>query len=700
MISPHGAGTLAAHRARVRVRLAVLVLSVGCSACVGELIGGPRSENSGPSGRKNDPEAPPPIEVVPAPAQIRVLSSVEYRNTISDLLGLTADATLTHADWTGGFDNGAAIQVDENLLSALLLEGEVLAQRYVATRLATDFPCFTPSSLSDDCARDLIATLGGRAWRRALTGEERDELLTFTREVGVEALVTRLITAPQFLYRTEVGRPVAAGSDRFALTDTEKASLVSYTLTGSMPDAPLLADAQAGLLDEAHLRLHVRRLWRTQARARQADFFRQWLKVTALDRMANRPADFPKLSSPAQGASLKAEFDAYVNEVVFDGAGTLSALFSERFTFVDQHTAPLYGFSSAATSPQRVSLPGEQRQGILTLASTMAAIGSATDGERDRPVMRGLMIKRQLLCEDVGAPSAVNTVAAANTAMTVPGFDQLTTREQYEAMMQQGDACRACHRQFMPLGFAFGNYDALGRFRLSQHGRTIDPGIIDVPIEGVSASFAGPQELIGKLASDPVTARCFGRHFSRFTLGLPSAPHTDTLGDAVVQTLGAEPLRVSQLVEDTLANPTLWVRRATILPRDPEPLDAGVADAGVDAGPPPPPPTTLLLASGESLARGATKQLNGFNLVNQLDGNLVLYGPSGPVWASNTSTPNPGESAMQGDGNLVVYDRDGLPLFSTGTAGNPGATLRLAADGRLFIFAPDGRVLWTSRGTP
>ena len=47
--------------------------------------------------------------------------------------------------------------------------------------------------------------------------------------------------------------------------------------------------------------------------------------------------------------------------------------------------------------------------------------------------------------------------------MQIPNFDQLTTREQYEAMMQRGEDCRGCHRQFMPFGFTLGSYDAQTR---------------------------------------------------------------------------------------------------------------------------------------------------------------------------------------------------------------------------------------------
>jgi len=700
------------------------LISVLCltSACVGEL-----SSRSPPPADASS--TTPPVVVVASPPQLRVLSAAEYRNTVRDLLGLTANATLTQSDWTGGFENGAAILVDDNLLSALIIEAETLAQTFVATGLRTDLPCFDPAAISDACVKTVISQLGRRAYRKPLSTAQADELFAFFQSVsadgggrlrGVEALVTRLLTSPQFLYRTEVGQ---RRGERFELDAFEKASLVSYTLTGTMPDEPLLAAAEAGALDDSRLRAHVRRLWASpKARERQADFFRQWLKATTLDQMARQPAAFTKLPTPETGRSLKAEFDAYVGAVVFDGAGTIPALFSERFTFVDRHTAPLYGLTSTSDTLERVTLDPAQRKGLLSLASTMAAIGSASDAERDRPVLRGLMLKKQLLCEQVGPPSGVNTTVARETARTIPDFDQLTTREQYEAMMQQGDACRACHRQFMPLGFVFGRYDALGRYRATQHGRTVDTSVSDVPIHGAVASFSGAGELTDALANSATTSKCYTKNFVKYALGSASAPNTDTLSESLLQKLGTEPLNVARLVEEALASPHLYVRRAVAQENTGGGgagggtgggiaggggAGGGMAGGGVAGGGAPdagqPLPTTVLLAAGESLGAGASKRSIGaaYTLVNQLDGNLVLYRTNAaPRWASNTATATPGVTALQGDGNLVVYDQSGRALFSTGTHGNTGAALFIDVNGRLSIVTTAGRELWSSTGVP
>ena len=87
----------------------------------------------------------------------------------------------------------------------------------------------------------------------------------------------------------------------------------------------------------------------------------------------------------------------------------------------------------------------------------MAAHAVSGDASKDRPVMRGLLVKNQLLCEEVGLPSGIDTATAAmNVSGDIKNFDALTTREQFEAMMNQGKECKSCHQQFMPYGFLFG----------------------------------------------------------------------------------------------------------------------------------------------------------------------------------------------------------------------------------------------------
>jgi hypothetical protein len=96
------------------------------------------------------------------------------------------------------------------------------------------------------------------------------------------------------------------------------------------------------------------------------------------------------------------------------------------------------------------------------------------------------------------------------------------------------------------------------------------------------------------------------------------------------------------------------------------------------------------LAPGESLESPSGRH----RLSYQTDGNLVIYGPGGGEWASNTAGTPAGSAVMQGDGNFVVYDADGNGVWSTGTHGNPGAYAVMLESGNFAIMSADGWVLW------
>lgn len=702
-------------------RALLLILCFTLLACDGRIVGA--SSGGGPVDDPTTNGRPPAPTITTAPAQLRLLSGREYRATVKDLLGLDVSPGLTHADWSGGFDTGAHGQVQETLFATLSEEAEALAARAVTTALPAKFPCLAPPQVPDACVRTLITDFGRRAFRRPLPAARVDGLVAYfgaaatlagNRVEGLQLVIARMLLSPEFLYRSEVGQPSGPGTR--TLDAFERASFVSYTLTGSMPDDALLADAEGGTLDESALRGHVKRLWQTPAaRARIAAMFRQWLKATALDDMVSRPQDFTKLASPAQGVALRDGFDAYVAAVVFDGKGTLSAALSEPFAMVNQHTAPLVGAQATGDTLVRVELPPAERRGLLTQPGLLAALGASGDGDRDRPVLRGYMLKTQLLCESIGPPSGLNTAVAASTAANVPGFAQLTTRRQYEAMMEQGAACSSCHAQFMPLGFAFGRYDGMGRYRTVQRGQTVDATARGVPFLGEPRDFADGLEVSDALAGHEAVAACFTKHLVAWATGLGSAAPATTLAASVSHQRDGKPLELSRAVEDVLVHPSFAERLVVDAPvmgggaagggvaggGSAGGAGGGVAGGGIGgggAGGGAAVTAELLLASGIELRPNESRTAHGraFTFVYQGDGNLVLYRGSTPLWSSGTAGQPAHLVAMQGDGNLVVYSRPNVPVFASGTHGNPGAQLYVESNGRLVIRARDGRVLLES----
>ncbi len=106
-----------------------------------------------------------------------------------------------------------------------------------------------------------------------------------------------------------------------------------------------------------------------------------------------------------------------------------------------------------------------------------------------------------------------------------------------------------------------------------------------------------------------------------------------------------------------------------------------------------------VLYAGQALLRGQDMVSDGgrYHLHVQTDGNLVLYGQSGALWAgAGSHSKVAAQLVMQGDGNLVLYGASGEPLWSSGTNGNPGAWFVVQSDGNMVIYSASGPAIWTS----
>ncbi|MBD9698519.1 peptidoglycan DD-metalloendopeptidase family protein [Flavimobilis sp. GY10621] len=103
-------------------------------------------------------------------------------------------------------------------------------------------------------------------------------------------------------------------------------------------------------------------------------------------------------------------------------------------------------------------------------------------------------------------------------------------------------------------------------------------------------------------------------------------------------------------------------------------------------------PSTL--GANQALRRGGElwSPTGSYRLVMQGDGNLVLYGPAGAVWASGGSDAS--RVVMQSDGNLVSYNDGGTARWSTGSWGSGGTRLSVQDDGNLVIYDAGGTARW------
>ena len=126
------------------------------------------------------------------------------------------------------------------------------------------------SVLSEEaCAREIIAALARRAYRRGVTAADVDPLLGLYREgrrdrdfeAGIERALEGLLAMPTFLMRVERQPVDIAPGAVYRISDLELASRLSFFLWKSTPDDELLDVAERGELSTpATLAGQVRRM--------------------------------------------------------------------------------------------------------------------------------------------------------------------------------------------------------------------------------------------------------------------------------------------------------------------------------------------------------------------------------------------------------------------------------------------------------
>ena len=452
-------------------------------------------------------------------APMRLLTHVQYDNTVADLLGdVTRPASQFPAEnEVGGYRNNvAANQVNPRLVEAYQTAAEALAKTAVTGRLAALAPCAEGADTTA-CGHAFIGDFGTKAFRRALTTEESgifaklfDATLPSGYSKAVELTLRAMLQSPQFLYRVDAMHAATPESGAVVLGSNEMASRLAYFLTNTTPDAPLLAAAAANqLATSAELEAQARRLLETpRAREMAQDFVGQWLGLQRLDGAARQAADEP-YGATELVPDWKTTLNQFLSDAMWNGGDVKSLLTSPK-VFLTPKLATLYGLPAPSDVNQPVDAPA-QRSGLLTQPAILALLAHS---DQSAPVLRGVFFRERVLCLEVEPPPP--TVVAV-----APEVDQTaTTRERFAQHTQQS-GCRGCHVLLDGVGFGFERYDQLGRYRDTENNRPIDDSgeVVDSGDQALDGTFNGAVELSQRIASNPTVRDCIATQWYRYAMG-------------------------------------------------------------------------------------------------------------------------------------------------------------------------------------
>jgi len=317
-------------------------------------------------------------------------------------------------------------------------------------------------------ARASLATLAKRAFRRPVTDEEISHYLRIVQSEldaketfrnAVKTGMLAILNSKSFLFLAEGDE----NASRQTLNDWEIASRLSYLLWNTMPDAELFALAGQGKLrDKAVLAQQVARMLKDERSQRFTDSFAtQWLRLKKVGMFQPNKKLYPDYDKALEN-SMIGETKAFFREVLTSGL-TLREFLHSDWTMVNPLLAQFYGLPDAKISGnefQRVSLPaGSHRGGLLTQASVLSL---TSDGVRHRPVHRGVWLSETIFGKSPPPPPA-----NVNPIPTNPTGPKATLRQKLEAHIHDAN-CAVCHAKIDPLGLAFENYDAIGRWRIEE----------------------------------------------------------------------------------------------------------------------------------------------------------------------------------------------------------------------------------------
>ena len=422
----------------------------------------------------------------PGRVTVRRLNRNEYNNVVRDLLFVDFQpANDFPADDTGyGFDNiGDVLSTSPLLMEKYLDAAETIASAAVmipkkngegTAFQKTYFTLPLTKEAEETVFKRFVGTFMRRAYRRQVRTEEVDRMMVVSKaavdkeaplDARVQVVIQGVLVSPHFLFRWELdGAPSDPKAIR-RLNEYELASRLAFFIWSSGPDDRLLDLAAKGVLRK-QLKTEVRRMLAdSKAEALVRNFSGQWLQLRNLDIVRPNKNLFPTYTLELRD-DMRRETELLFAEVL-RGNRPLTELLTARYSYVNGRLAAFYGLSNVRGDEfRKVALKGNTRAGVLGHASVLTL---TSDPNRTSPVKRGKYVLDNIL--GTPPPPPPPNVPELEEAGGIKG----TMREQM-AKHSTNAVCASCHKKMDPIGFAFENFDAIGRYRTEDNGVPVDAG--------------------------------------------------------------------------------------------------------------------------------------------------------------------------------------------------------------------------------
>jgi mono/diheme cytochrome c family protein len=432
-------------------------------------------------------------------------------------------------------------------------------------RILTCNPAKDKTKTPEACAKEIFSTLARRAYRRPVNSDDIAELMQYYAdgvkqggfETGIREGVTGMLASPFFLYRGERVPTGLKPGEKYAITDLELASKLSFFLWNSIPDDELLDLAIKNKLnDPATLDKQVVRMMADpRSKTLASNFVFQWLDMTRLDAVVPDFDVFPYASGrmdPRQ--DFRTELTLFADSIFREDRNVVDLLRASH-TYLNERLALQYGITDVKGDEfRRVELKDSARWGLLGKGAILMA---AAYPNRTSPVLRGKFILTNIL----GVPPA-------NPPPGVPALNDkdigttkaLTVRE-LMAKHRASPTCSSCHAVMDPLGFALENFDATGMWRdKDRFAGTVIDSAGELP-DGTKIN--GPDDLRKALLRRPDQfVQGFVENLLTYAMGREREYYDMPTVRKIVRDTAAKDYKASAIVQAVVKSEQFRMRRA------------------------------------------------------------------------------------------------------------------------------------------
>ena len=357
---------------------------------------------------------------------------------------------------------------------------------------------------------------------------EEDDLLAISRSCLL------IIKSPRFLYPSLSSRQTAG---------YRVANRLSLVLHDSLPsDKWLLDRIDQNKFDpnEKRFKEEVRNAARKMVRdprlqGKVTEMFFDWLHVDPAGELSKNTQKFPGFDDELK-TDLRRSLERQLADTFWSEKSDYRDLFRNDWNWTTGRLAQFYGEGWIPASSDDGEISGRQlvrsapsSDRSFGVLSHPLVMGHLSYYDATSPIHRGVFLLRHILGRTLRPPNE------AFTPLDAELHPDLTTRERVE--LQTGTtACQVCHSKINALGFPLENFDAVGRFRKTEHAKPINASGGYITRDGLEVKFSSPRDLAVFLADNIDAHRAFvERVFEHFVKQPPAAFGGSVIDDLVAQ---------------------------------------------------------------------------------------------------------------------------------------------------------------------